>query len=334
MKKGFTLIELLTVIIIISIITAISIPMIMSTVERANKSTTLESVRELVKIATADVVNKKYDVPYQYKIEDHVLDYQRGNFKSGLIVITSGNHSFVENLSTNRHCINGSLDQLKITSGDCKTSDYEDYRSNQMIRERYTVQDDLDNVDGLYFDEFTEEYYFKGNVTNNYVSYAGRMWRIVSFHNKKIKLISQSVLEEAGSKSYMDTLTYLEHTFYQDLSPRNYVLKDEYRTGNVSSIGSVDQMIAAESTSMTKRYVGLLSVSEYQRATGLSGNFMGQGTSWLLTRKNLSTGYYLSSGQIIETSLTAPYTIRPVIVLNETMVYSGNGTLDDPYLAK
>lgn len=332
MKRGFTLIELLSVIIIIAMITAISIPIVTSAVERANRSTTLESARELIKVATSDVVDKQRGVPYQYKVEDHVLDYRGGSFKRGLIVITSGNHSFVENLSTHRYCINGSLDQLTITPGDCNPSEYKDYKSNQMIRKSYPIQED--NNDGLYFDEFTEEYYFRGDGINNYVSYAGRMWRIVSFHQNTMKLISQGVLDNVGTKNYVDTLTYLEHTFYEDLSPKDYILKADYVNGNVTTIGSADQVIASESSSKMKRNVGLLSVGEYQRATGVSGNFMSQGVTWLLTKKNSTAGYYLSSNQIIETSLTATYTIRPVIVLNETVVSSGTGTLDDPYLVK
>lgn len=334
MKKGFTLVELLAVIIIISIIAAISVPMIMSTIEHANEASTVESVRELLKIASTDVVNNKYEVPYQYKIEDNQLDYQRGNFKSGLIVVTSGNHSFVENLSTNRLCINGSLDQLKVTTGKCPKTSYEDYKSNRDIKEQFTIQDTSSSGDGLYFDEFTEEYYFKGNVLNNYVSYAGRMWRIVSFHQGQIKLISQGVLDESGSKSYKEVLTYLESTFYQDLSPRDYISKTLYADGKVSVLGDADQMIAAERTSQNKRYVGLLTAGEYQRATGSSGNFIGQGITWLLTKKNDYNGYYLSSNTIVEASLNASYTVRPVVVLNETMIYTGDGTLDKPYLVK
>lgn len=334
MKNGYTLIELLAVIVIVAIISVITVPMIMSSIETSNQKTTLESAKELIRIASTDVVDKKYELPHQYKVEEKKLDYQKGGFIRGLIVVTSGNHSFVENLSTEKYCINGPLDDLKITPGKCSVASYKDYQGSTSIQKKYILQSEGSSEDGLYFDDFTKTYYFKGNVTDNYVSYAGYTWRIVSFSNGTVRLISQGVLNDIPSKNYTSMLDFLEGTFYTNLSQKEYILETSYSTGLVTDVTNSENIIASEETEHTKYKIGLLTAGEYKRATGNSGNFLTNGTTWLLTKRNNTYGYYLSSSTISSTSLTSSYTVRPVIVLNEAVVYSGLGTSTNPYVVQ
>lgn len=333
MKQGFTLVELLAVLIILSVISLISVPVITSTLEKSNQTTTLESARELIKIASSDVVDKNYDIPYQYRVENHTLNYKNGNFTSGLIVITNGNNSFVENLSTPKYCINGSLYDLKITKGKCNTATYTNYKSSIDVQKSYPLQNSNGTSSGLYLDDFTGEYYFKGNVTNNYVTYAGLTWRIVSFKQGMMKLVSQSVIDE-DSKNYSGALSYLNGSFYANLKQKDYLVSSTYSVGYVGSVGTAEDIIAAEQTDKENHKVGLLTLGEYKRSMLGTSTFLTNGTTWILTKKDSTTGYYLSSSSINTAALTTTYTLRPVIVLNAAAVYKGDGTNSSPYVVR
>lgn len=330
-RKGFTLIELLAVITILALITAIAVPLVTSAINNSNEKIVLESAKELIKAAATDVVDKGYSVPYQYKVEDNSLDYQAGDFTKGLIVVTNGNHSFVENLSTPKYCINGPLDDLNITEGVCTNTDYNTYKSIQ------DIQNQMKTEANLLFDDFREDFYLKGNVNNNYVSYSGRTWRIVSFQDGMVKLVSQGTDTEAGSKNYQEALNYLNGTFYNNLTSKDYVSEVSYGTGNVTDItasSDANNVLAAEETNHHEYKVGLLSAGEFLRANDGSSNFLANGTTWLLTTKNASSGYYLTNRTISSAVLTTSKTVRPVIMLKDYIVFTGTGTSSDPYVVK
>lgn len=328
MKKGFTLIELLAVISILSIIALISISVITSILENSQKNITLESVRELVKQATTTTVDNGNNVPYQYKIEDNTLKYSGGDFTKGLIVVTSGNHSFVENLSTPKYCINGSLDNLKIEKGSCTNSGYDDYVSADKI------MNDYDNSSKLTFDELKGDFYLKGNITDNYVSYSGIIWRILSFKDGMMRLVSQSPISVGGSKNYQASLNYLKNTFYNNLKNKEYIVPNKYSTGLVSNTSNIDNVIASEETMHEEYKIALLTVGDYMRATQSGTNFITNGSTWLLNKKNSSIGYYLSTSTINTLSTSSTMIFRPVITLQSYVAFSGTGTSSDPYKAR
>ena len=328
MKKGFTLIELLAIISILSIIALISIPVVNNVLEESQQKITLESARELVKQATTTTVDNGNTVPYQYKIEDNTLNYRGGDFTKGLIVVTSGNHSFVENLSTPKYCINGSLDNLEIEKGSCTNSSYTDYVSTEQI------MNDFSNSSMLTFDELKGDFYLKGNVTNNYVSFSGIVWRILSFKDGMMRLVSQSPISAGGSKNYQASLDYLKNTFYNNLENKEYVVSSEYSTGLVSSTADLNNVIASEETMNENYKVALLTVGDYMRATQSGTNFITNGSTWLLNKKNESTGYYLSTSTINTLSISSTMTFRPVITLQSYVAFSGIGTSSDPYKVK
>ena len=330
MKRGFTLIELLAVITILSVIALISVPLVTGTIEDSNQKIVLESARELLKAAATDVVDQGYAVPYQYKIEEKTLNYQGGDFTKGLIVITNGNHNFVENLSTPKYCINGPLNNLEITKGSCTNTSYNTYTSTREIEQQ------MKDSGLLTFDDLREDFYLKGNVTDNYVSYSGMTWRIVSFQNGMMKLINQGVAEAAGSKSYQNALTYLNGTFYEELVDKDYVSEYSYATGLVSNAisNTAENVIASEETSHSKYKIGLLTAGEYLRANDGGSNFLANGTTWLLTKQNSSTAYYLSGSTLASASLATAKSVRPVILLKDYVVFSGTGSSSDPYVVK
>lgn len=328
MKKGFTLIELLAVITILAVLALVSIPVVNYVLDESHQKIILESARELIKQASTTTIDENRQVPYIYKIEDKTLKYTGGDFTKGMIVITSGNHSFVENLSTPKYCINGTLNNLTITDGSCTNTNYTNYISTAQII------NDFSNASKLTFDELKGDFYLKGNVTNNYVSYSGIVWRILSFKDGKMRLVSQSSISAGGSKNYQASLDYLKNTFYNNLQNKEYIVPSEYATGLVSSTGNLTNVIASEETMHDEYKIALLTVGDYMRATQSGANFITNGSTWLLNKKSSTTGYYLSTSTINTLGTSSTMTFRPVITLQSYVAFSGAGTSSNPYKVK
>lgn len=115
----------------------------------------------------------------------------------------------------------------KTTAGNGTTT----YRVTQAVRHNYRAVDALDSEVGLYtsVDNLGNSYYYRGNVKNNYVSFAGYIWRIVRQNgNGSIRLIySGKSTSDTGSATSIGTSaynsknydpTYLGYMYSEDFS--------------------------------------------------------------------------------------------------------------------
>lgn len=106
-------------------------------------------------------------------------------------------------------------DSTSSTSGGITT-----YKATKV--DRYTQNVTVSNLSdrGLYktLDDDGDSYYYRGKVDNNYVSYAGYIWRIVRINGDgSIKLIySGTSTSDTGSKTSIDTSSY--NTQRQDMA--------------------------------------------------------------------------------------------------------------------
>src|SRR5699024_8456735 len=68
-------------------------------------------------------------------------------------------------------------DYTKTTASNGTTT----YRVTSAVKHTYNAVDALDSEIGLYAaeDDYGTSYYYRGNVKNNYVSFAGFTWRII-----------------------------------------------------------------------------------------------------------------------------------------------------------
>ncbi len=86
------------------------------------------------------------------------------------------------------------------------------YRITSAIKHTYRAVDALDSEIGLYKtkDDVGETYYYRGNVKNNYVSFAGYIWRIVRVNgNGSVRLIySGTSTSDTGSKTTIGTSAF------------------------------------------------------------------------------------------------------------------------------
>ena len=93
------------------------------------------------------------------------------------------------------------------TSGNTTT-----YRVTQAVRHNYRAVDSFDSEQGLYAinDDLGTSYYYRGNVKNNYVSYAGYIWRIIRQNgNGSIRMIYSGTSTSAtGSGTSIGTSAF------------------------------------------------------------------------------------------------------------------------------
>ena len=86
------------------------------------------------------------------------------------------------------------------------------YRITSAVRHNYRAVDALDSEIGLYAtqDDVGESYYYRGNVKNNYVSFAGYIWRIVRVNgNGSVRLIySGTSTSDTGSRTSIGTSAF------------------------------------------------------------------------------------------------------------------------------
>ena len=135
--------------------------------------------------------------------------------------------------------------------------------------------------DGLYEDEYEEgRYIYKGVNPNNYITFSGETWRIISVENDgAIKIMrSESIGDRAwdttggtyGSNNWArpsDLNTYLNEEYLPTLSDSDKVVSHNFSIGAVTwDNNDLADQIADENGTTWNGNVGLITLSEYLRA--------------------------------------------------------------------
>ena len=219
----------------------------------------------------------------------------------------------------------------------------------------------VDEISGLYVTDNTDSgqdvYYFSGNVTNNYVKFAGKMWRAVSVNED---MSTKLVLDEPAEDQYYSLSTSsraLDNWYNANIglssSYSNWITDGEYceafslraddayddsnansqETTSLSSYDEVTFKCVKDSSN-----VGLLSANEVLNA---GNGVLGAGSSWLTTEAGYDSSngnlmwYYDSYGSLNNIENTSKYVkLKPVITLktettatkDENGVYIVDGT--------
>lgn len=124
------------------------------------------------------------------------------------------------------------------------------YRATKV--DRYTQNMETQNISGkgLYMaqDDYGDSYYFRGKVENNYVSFAGFIWRIVRINGDgSIRLIySGTSTSDTGSATSIETSQYnskyYDPTYVGYTYNENFVLNETNTTDTNYSIISVSDV--------------------------------------------------------------------------------------------
>lgn len=224
--------------------------------------------------------------------------------------------------------------------------------------------------DGLFESEDDDgtTYYFRGNVENNYVLFAGLSWRIVRINgNGTVKLVLDDVDDTVvrynekatGYEDFKETDVYDALVSYYDNHLNNY---DKYIANNryCSESGKSDDTYNAYTRIVTneiptfnclgKRFtskIGLLTADEVVYAGGVYDE---ENTAYYLYNSEIESAWWVSSlsnsdeddyypfvvgsnGDLNDDASGTLYrSLRPVISLNRTVKVTGTGTSTDPYV--
>ena len=217
-------------------------------------------------------------------------------------------------------------------------------------------------------DDDGASYYFRGDIDNNYVSFAGLTWRIIRINGDgTVRLVLDGVADtlsnyNTDNEGYEDfTKTDIQeslNSFYES-NLKSYEASIA-NTRFCSEYGKTDDTYNAYTRIVTNeiptlnclgdRYtsrIGLLTADEVVYAGGLYGeentdyylyNEEIENLWWTMSLAKLSDEEFYpflvnESGELIDNINGSLYrSLRPVISLNRTVIVTGTGTLDDPYV--
>ena len=131
--------------------------------------------------------------------------------------------------------------------------------------------------DGLYQDTYEEgRYIYKGADPNNYITFSGETWRIISVESDNtIKImrnesIGDMVWDDTNSNNWARPATlntYLNETYLLTLSNSDKVVSHNYSIGEVTyDNNDLADQINDENGTIWNGKVGLITASEYLRA--------------------------------------------------------------------
>ena len=257
------------------------------------------------------------------------------------------------------------------------TLTYEQKGSGTIIPGGSTTTEDLKDLvvtdgDGLYAAEYEDgRYIYKGANPNNYITFSGETWRIISVEaDGTLKIMrSESIGDRAfdttggtyGSNNWTrpaDLNTYLNEEYLSTLSDSDKVVSHNFSIGAVTYDNNdlADQINDENGTTWNGK-VGLITVSEYLRAntnTEQCGTFSLNNdnystcktTNWMYSA--VPSGDYMwtispfagSSDTVFNVisrgSVSHDYAyhhgVVPVFYLTSDITLSGTGEPGDPYV--
>ena len=212
---------------------------------------------------------------------------------------------------------------------------------NTPLYELITLDKNITTInEGLYKED--NVYRYIGNNLDNYVIYSGRLWRIVSAEDNKVKLITEDPqtslvwsintnYENSYVRSWLNDENNELKSFYESLANTSYIVN----TKTCIDVVAEDSLKCEQ---VVEDKVGLLSAYEYQKAGG-EESYLNIGEYWWTsnTDKDNVAWYVYSKGSLNDTSYSGTtyysYGVRPTITLNgDIEVIRGNGTKETPYL--
>ena len=112
-----------------------------------------------------------------------------------------------------------------------------------------TSSNNTSDEDGLYVSTATNSgeptYYFRGNVTNNYVSFAGQTWRIVRINEDgTIRLIMQNGINNNETYKWSTSYNTVSKMYYSNSSIKSIV--ETWYDNNIGNDNSLSSKIASD----------------------------------------------------------------------------------------
>ena len=203
-----------------------------------------------------------------------------------------------------------------------------------------TTEELLQNSEKTY--NYLDGTYLGGSQSTNYVWFNGFMWRIMGKNaDGSIRMITEENITaipwgandtaEQYDSSYAND--WLNNYFYSKLKNKEYLVKQTWCSETTTSSSS-SRTTCTSNLSTTPQYVGLLSLDEYNLASGSSSYLHISQYFWTLTPYSVSYAWSVGYvGTAYNNSVSNARGVRPVInISSEITITGGNGTLTDPYM--
>ena len=205
-----------------------------------------------------DKTNDKVSVGYSKDTKDSVLGTVEAN-KSKMITIVVRNDSDTSSKVTFK-VLGGLLNNnLALKDGNSLNQEVEPYRvlskaileDNKLITATPTLTTSSNNTNdasGLYSSTATNTgeptYYFRGNVTNNYVKFAGFTWRIVRINEDgTVRLIMQDGINNNTNDQFNSNYNNYTYMYYTNSNAKT-TLENWYQT-NIGSKADLAKNVAS-----------------------------------------------------------------------------------------
>lgn len=207
--------------------------------------------------------------------------------------------------------------------------------ADRLIMEDYgnyqESENDLSYINGIYR--------YVGNANYNYVRYKGFLWRVIKINeDKSISLITEdSVTSLPYGNSLEDSiLSWLNKDDKENTGIMEMSLENEGELINTKFCIDTFQDLKEASCFDTDSHhkISILTVDDYLSANA-NKSYLNNGESfWTSNKFDEKNSWFISEdGRLSYNDTTNKYGIRPVITIDgESIIYSGNGTSDDPYL--
>lgn len=186
--------------------------------------------------------------------------------------------------------------------------------------------------DGLY--RISGMYIYKGANASNYIIYSNMLWRIVKFNTDGS--LDVVLDDNINMLKWNNSITsFTDSDLYKYLNDYFYNLIDKTNLTNTTicndEITDLNKITCNEKSNSA--YVRLLSVSEYLNSKAET-SYINDSNIWLVSTKEDSV-WNVNNDSLSVSEPDNMYYVKPVITLkNTTLLKSGKGTKEDPYIVE
>lgn len=197
-----------------------------------------------------------------------------------------------------------------------------------------------DNQESGIIKKVNNNYYFYGEVNNNYVKYSNFLWRIVKINeDNTLMLVTDS---NVGALAYGDPNASYETSnlinwlnneekgkFIKILNEKEKYLN--FTSTCIDNIDNIENITCKEENK--DYYLGLLSIEDYINTGGTKSFINDKKYSYLANKNNNNEIWYINEeGKINTTDGEDILGIKATITLLSTIeITNGTGSIDDPY---
>ncbi len=195
------------------------------------------------------------------------------------------------------------------------------------------------STEGTY--NYMDGMYLKGGQDSNYIWFDGFLWRIMGKNaDGSIRMITEENVTTipwgSNAQDYDNSYVndWLNNDFYSKLKDKN-LLVNQIWCSETTTESTSSRTTCTNNLSSVQKRVGLLSLDEYNLASGSSNYLVNSQLYYTLTPHSISNIwssstsnhlYYAGINRIL-------HGVRPVVgISSDVTITSGNGTLTDPYL--